>query len=483
MFILDKLMTTKPREVKGTIRSYLQGLTDEESARKNSISLSTVERIKRRARERDPDVLEIMRNMPEIDQLREVNRLIKATGALPEEILRFGATYQELQKEGMDPLKAKESYVYWDEEANKAYGEAKEKREEKDGLEKEIKGLENKKRDLNEEIKDLKDERESKSEELKRALREKYKKTIENINSEISRLKREAKDLDDYVAPLRTLSSYGIEDVGRAVSFYKTTHDHLIKEGAGERDVAGLIEKLLGSYMSLPHLINELEGKRRRKEAEVERLKSEEDGLVSNIDELKSRIEDLKKVKSSGEEELERLKDESGAILRQMKSMSADIKFARAMRDFLVIGKTGELAEFARAEEDFRKTLYSQRVWKSAVRIWGEMVKDRFVSIGDHNFALMVKDAEIGQLNVKAEQLNMKTGQLTSERDDYKAKYELFMKFMRDPDSMTKEEKEELMQIGRGIENQRAFMEALKDLASLAGAKFRDWFWSKGKGS
>jgi electron transfer flavoprotein alpha subunit len=48
---------------------------------------------------------------------------------------------------------------------------------------------------------------------------------------------------------------------------------------------------------------------------------------------------------------------------------------------------------------------------------------------------------------------------------------------------MTKEEKEELMQIGRGIENQRAFMEALKDLASLAGAKFRDWFWSKGKGS
>jgi hypothetical protein len=227
---LIRVVTTKTGKIKGIIRGYVGGLTDEDNAKKNKTSASTVNRIKKGAREGDPRVMGAMGDMPEIDQLRECNKTLKATGTSPEELIQYGKIYGKLVEEDLDPIKLKEVANFWSKEVVDLYREYKTVEEKKGSLEKEKSKL--------------KTEVDKREQELKSGLALKYREKWETARSRLDEYERKRKgrirDLDDeigkkekelsqleekvgklapYVQSLEKLNSYGIENVGGPLIF------------------------------------------------------------------------------------------------------------------------------------------------------------------------------------------------------------------------------------------------------------------------
>jgi len=474
-------MTVKASTIKRVVNDYVRGTTIRDNAKKNKVSDRTVKNVIKGAREGELRVMEAMNDLPEIDELRRCNGLIRATGRTPAEIIECGSIYNELVDADCDPLKMRESYDFWRQKRNDSYGEYEATKTEKEDLEierddlkGEISGLESEKRSLKRDIGELKTQWQAKEEKLKRDLVETHKETINELNSEISELNREADELDDYAAPLKALSSYGIEDVGRAVDFYRLTRDQLILDGAKGEDIPILIPSLVDRFVSLTHCLAELVKNRSSMEAEITgleekigELKGEKTQLESDVEAVRSALGDLKEERKTSEEVLSTLKAESLVLSREAKVQSSRIKLAEGVMDYLMNSKsdakevvdafshTGRVITPS-GERELLKALSDPRVRKRVVDIFGKVAKDQYVGIGEHSLTLWLKDRETEQLR------------------GCKRKYDLFCKFLYNPDSLTDGEREELKKILGGIGAQRETVENLLKIAGLVGLKALD---------
>ena len=95
--------------VKRVITDYVRGSTIRDNARKNKVSDKTVKNVIKGAREGELRVMEAINDMPEIDELRICNGLIRATGRSPAELIECGRIHSELVKADLDPLRLKKA--------------------------------------------------------------------------------------------------------------------------------------------------------------------------------------------------------------------------------------------------------------------------------------------------------------------------------------------------------------------------------------